>query len=400
MTLGQSYFLTSLPHAALFASAALSGARTLAGSEADALALDFTDNSAYVIDTTTPANNYDSTASGLLTYTSPSAKIIRVSGGLLASASTIRTEYDSDGTTPLGVRVEEARTELCLWNSDLTNAAWTASNITPVKTATGPDGVANSATTLTATAGNGTVLQSITSGSAARITSCWIKRRTGSGTINLTMDNGGTWTAVTVTSSWTMVEVPSATAANPVVGLRIVTSGDAVDVANFSNQVGAFVTSPIATTSATVARAADNISLATSAFPNDSNGPITWFAKVYNVLGSRIVGMEVSEGPLMRNNNTQVLAYQDPDAFVAIAGSGGFAGSVAKVAFSTDGTTGYLCFNAGSVGSSSFPYSMVGPTMRLGSEGGTSNFMNGHFQQLLMIPRQESGAELQTRTTL
>ena len=61
--------------------AALSGARTLVRYEAEALALDFTDNyfysttslygSAYVKDTGTPANDYDSTPYGLLTYTSP-----------------------------------------------------------------------------------------------------------------------------------------------------------------------------------------------------------------------------------------------------------------------------------------------------------------------------------------
>lgn len=73
--------------------AALSGARTLVRYEAEALALDFTDNyfysttslygSAYVKDTGTPANNYDSTPYGLLTYTSPSLKMTRGPDGLL-----------------------------------------------------------------------------------------------------------------------------------------------------------------------------------------------------------------------------------------------------------------------------------------------------------------------------
>jgi hypothetical protein len=44
------------------------------------------------------------------------------------------------------------------------------------------------------------------------------------------MDNGSTWTAVTVTSAWLPVEIPGQTLANPTVGIRIVTNADAVDV--------------------------------------------------------------------------------------------------------------------------------------------------------------------------
>lgn len=67
-----------------------SGAELLAGSEANALALDFTDpefsgtghyGSAYVKDTGNPSNNYDSHPYGLLTYSSPSAKFLRGPSG-------------------------------------------------------------------------------------------------------------------------------------------------------------------------------------------------------------------------------------------------------------------------------------------------------------------------------
>lgn len=71
----------------------LSGARSLASGETQALAFDFTDNawlattnhygSAYVLDTGTPANNYDSHPYGLLTYTSPPAKMTLGPSGAL-----------------------------------------------------------------------------------------------------------------------------------------------------------------------------------------------------------------------------------------------------------------------------------------------------------------------------
>lgn len=345
--------------------AGANGASSLLSSESQGLAFDFTDQTALIRDTSTPANNYASAGivssgalvgpSGKLTYTSPSNKLTRqadgyykyqahnlylnsaspanqaitvvsgasyavtITGTVSVSASGAATgtwtagtntftaatttltlgstsgsgtvhvrrtpsnddyiatagaakyalpiEYDTSGNCE-GLLVEEQRTNLCLYSNDLTQAgSWTASNMTTAKTATGPDNVANSATTITASAGNATILQAITSASAARVTSVYIKRRTGTGNIDLTQDNGSTWTTQAVTSTWTRFSLSSVTSANPTVGIRIVTSGDAVDVAYFQHSLGSFPTSPILTYGAAATRVADNISIATSAFP-------------------------------------------------------------------------------------------------------------------------------------
>lgn len=76
----------------IFSSGLMSGAAYMPQSETQCLALDFTDNfwldarslygSALVRDTATPANNYDSTPLGLLTYASPSPKLCRQSDGV------------------------------------------------------------------------------------------------------------------------------------------------------------------------------------------------------------------------------------------------------------------------------------------------------------------------------
>ena len=50
------------------------------------------------------------------------------------------------------------------------------------------------------------------------------------------MNGGTTWTAVTATASWTRVSVPTVTMANPVVGFRIVTSGDSIAVDMVQNE--------------------------------------------------------------------------------------------------------------------------------------------------------------------
>ena len=162
----------------------------------------------------------------------------------------------------LGALIEPNRTNVVLYNRDLTNAAWTKSNVTAAKDQTGIDGVASSASKITATAGNGTCLQAITLASSARYQTAYVKRLTGSGTVEMTMDNGSTWTAITVTAGWTRVSIPTQTLANPTVGFRIVTSGDAIAVDYVQNENGIYATSPLATTSASTNRNADVVTLA------------------------------------------------------------------------------------------------------------------------------------------
>jgi hypothetical protein len=163
--------------------------------------------------------------------------------------------------TTKGLASWEARTNAALWCRNLTNAAWPKVNVTAALDQVGIDGTANTASSIVATAGNGTCLQAITLASSARYQTAFVKRLTGSGTVEMTMDNGATWTAVTVTASWSRVSIPTQTLANPTVGFRLVTSGDAIAVDFVQNENGTFATSLILTTTGSAARAADLISL-------------------------------------------------------------------------------------------------------------------------------------------
>jgi len=217
-----------------------------------------------------------------ITFTRASSATRVNASGLVETIASGNPRFDYDPTnigTPLGLLIEESRTNLALWSDDFTNAAWVKSSVTAAKTATGADGVSNSASTLTATGANGTALQTITSASASRVTSCWIKRRTGSGNIQVTQDNGTTWTTVTVTSSWTRVSIATQTVTNPVVGIRIVTNGDAVDVQFFQCESATFITSAIATTPAQVTRAGDVATMTGTNFSswyNQAQGTFIW----------------------------------------------------------------------------------------------------------------------------
>lgn len=174
-------------------------------------------------------------------------------------------EQESDGSltavgasviqrTGNGLEVWPDRTNVVLWNRDLTNAAWTASNVTALKNQTGKNGSANAASSITATADGGTIRQAITLASSARMQSAFVKRLVGVGTLEMTTDGGTTWTTVTVTASYTRVSVPTQTLANPSVGFRIGTSGDSFAIDYVQNENSNTVTPPIATTTVAVNR--------------------------------------------------------------------------------------------------------------------------------------------------
>ena len=108
---------------------------------------------------------------------------------------------------------------------------WANSNTTDSANLSGPDGGTNNATTLTATAANGTIkytLSSTVSG-AEETFSIWMKRITGTGNIDMTLDDGSTWTTKTLSSDWTRFHIYGTETA-PVVGIRIVADGDAIGI--------------------------------------------------------------------------------------------------------------------------------------------------------------------------
>jgi hypothetical protein len=117
-----------------------------------------------------------------------------------------------------------------LWSADLTQAAWVATSVTAAKNQTGADGVANAASSITATGANGTIKQSITSASADRVLAFRIKRLVGSGALDVSIDNEVTWNSVTTTASYTRTTVFQLAVTNPSITFRIGTSGDSFAV--------------------------------------------------------------------------------------------------------------------------------------------------------------------------
>lgn len=174
-----------------------------------------------------------------------------------------------------GILIEPASTNLALHNQSHENVVWTPTNITVTQDDETPMLVGGTdADLLTADAGNGTILQTITSAQADRSYQVALKRKTGTGNIDLTVDNGASWTTVAVTSSWNLYAIQQATVTNPIVGIRIVTSGDEVwvDLDQLENQKVA--TTPIITAGATDTRNFDSLTIQRSGNFDNTSGSI------------------------------------------------------------------------------------------------------------------------------
>lgn len=118
----------------------------------------------------------------------------------------------------------------CRQNRSLDNVTnWTATNATVTKTATGANGAANAASRVAFTGANGTVLQSLTVASNTWVLSADMRLQTGAGAVEMTLDNGTTWTVVNLTSTYQQVYISQAAVTNPVFGFRGQT-GTTVDI--------------------------------------------------------------------------------------------------------------------------------------------------------------------------
>ncbi len=206
------------------------------------------------------------------TFTRASVAWTKLSTGLWAEVATgvARSCYLGADTTVGaygGYFAEDAGTQLVTPTAsirDMTDASWVAVTCTKAKTATGIDGVANSASTLTATGASATVLQTLVAAATSRTYSAFVRRKTGTGTILLkqgtaTLDI----TALINSTTYTRVSLND-NELNVAFGFQINTSGDEIEVDFNQFEAGAGATSPMA--SAGAARNADTL-----AYPIASN---------------------------------------------------------------------------------------------------------------------------------
>lgn len=307
--------------------------------------------------------------------------------------------------TDRGVLCELAATNLALRSRDFANAAWVATNVTVAQTSVGADSTANGAARLTAGAVNATLLQIITGSAVARTVSFWIKRVTGSGTVGLCQD-GVTFTDISgqlSTTAFTLVSL-TATQLNPSIGLRLGTSGDAIDVDFAQLETGAVPTSPIVTTSATAARAADALSV--SALPVQQFGTLFVQATTPGDASATDVFAMISDGSnvnyiTLRRASTTTLQGRSVIASAAVNASlGTWANSArSKAAMAWSGGSQRGSVNGAAIVSGSpgtFAADMT--KLSIGADGLGATQCRGYVERIALWTAKLTDAQLQAVT--
>ncbi len=270
------------------------------------------------------------------------------------------------------------------------------SKVTVTK-ATGLDGIANTATTLTATAADAIILQPISLASAARCASAYVKRRTGTGTISFTQDGGSTWTDITAqinSSTWSRVQITS-TLANPSVGFKISTSGDAIDVDCVQNEAGTVATSPIVTTTAAVTRNADSLTYQTASNIDFAVGTLYCEAQFASSLTTRRAVLVGPDGYSYINSGDANTSWKSYDGTNIVTKSGLSDISTAKRKRVVAWGTGLKVSGDGLVpASGSFDGAFgSGASMEIGQN------INSYIGPVAIYNYQMTDAELQALTT-
>ena len=174
-------------------------------------------------------------------------------------------------------------------------------------------------------------------------------------------------------------------------------------------ETGTVATSPIITAGATVTRAADNLSVPTSAFPINA-AAVTMFVEastpVVTISPDRTM-LQIDDGSANNRFVQYILAAGNVATYVAFGGAGqasitsGFtvvANTPVKHALSAAANDFRPAIN-GTLGTPDTSGSMpVGPTtLRLGRNN-TSGQLLGHIRKVMVLPRTSTNAELQALT--
>jgi hypothetical protein len=314
-----------------------------------------------------------------------------------------------------GLLIEEARTNRLLWCRDATQTNWTKTDITAAKDATGIDGVANAASSLSATVNGGTCIQTITLASGSRTGSVYLKRLTGTGAVQVSLD-GSTWSTVELSDTeWRRI-VLSGTVTNPVVGVRIAVSGDAVAMDFGQVEDGAFVTSPILTTGATATRSGELPSMSEeiiNGFFNSGEGTIAAnFLTFAAGTNRRIAQFNLTTGTELNyvhlaidTTNRLIMQTRISGGAVSSSGvfppisiqSGEFNNSAGLFSFSSLAVSN----NGGGVNESANNLGSTPPIRVLfvgsGPVAGSSS-INGYIKRLTYYPKRNQGSVLQAIT--
>ena len=375
------------------------------------------DGSTLNLDFTTMTATADLTARGL-TFTRGSTGTRINASGFVETMSNNVARFDHDPTTqaPRGLLVEGQATNLLNWSESFATSGGTNNNWadTSITRTTGQADPANGTTAIqfTASAGNATVISSASIGtSAARTFSVWLRRVTGTGNIQYTQNNGTNWTTQVITATWTRYTFTHTV--DHRVGIRIVTSGDAIEMWGAMLETGSGASSYISTGASQATRVADNCYAdSISSWYTQGSGTMLFFGRP-TVASTRTmltfsVGTNVPRIQMYGSTSTDVTCYlENPSGTGAniVFPSGTLVnGTAFKSAWAFETANHAACINAGTVATASTSSPAVPSSgitrLNIGMRYDGFNQFNGHVISVKYWPTRLANATLQAITTL
>lgn len=369
------------------------------------------------------------------TRTGNTATVVNSNGNVAAiNADLPRFDYDPVTKVIKGLLIEESRQNICTYSEDFTNGAttgWGAINLTPsADTTVSPDGTQNADSLFeTTTNGQHRLDKVLTNAAGDYVFSCFIKKagsryasiRIGTAGAYIDLDNGAivtsggaTANSISYGNGWYRLWVyVTGVAAN--VTIRINNNGANAGIApsyagNTANAIavwgaqfeaGAFVTSYIPTTTASVTRNADIATMTSTNFSSwwaATNGATVVTAQQSTVSGTRpwvqFDDNTANNIIALRGNTTNPELYVKATTDQAQIDAGTIAASTnynLAGAWNTDN-----CGAAINGGAAVTDLSATIPTVtqaRLGSDG--TNYLNGWLRSLRYWPQRLTDAEIQ-----
>jgi hypothetical protein len=324
-------------------------------------------------------------------------------------------EWDSSGACQ-GLLVEEARTNICLYSTQIANAAWGAKAFVTDNYATSPSGQTDAARIVNAGGGDN-VAQTITvSASTAYTFSFFAKNNGGSAARYRVYDltNGADIVAATSFfgsingSTWSRITVSFTTPVGCVSAIVYVYA----DIANADYLVwgaqleaGAFATSPIYTGSASVTRARDFITASVNVMPSVQSAGTMYVQFTHKTTGGRFLvidngGTNEYMAFDCTAETTSRFNVRDGGADVALISVtiNGF-DTANKIAGSWASNDVAASANGGAVGTDTSATMPTTTSLSIGSAPDGDGNHNGYIKQVMVLPRAMSDAQLQTVTT-
>jgi len=357
-----------------------------------------------------------------ITFTRASGATFFNSAGVLSTASNNvpRLDYNPSTLAPLGLLIEEQRTNLFPASNDFANATYWTVYGTAVATAgagTGPDGL-NSAVNLAGAtditlSGNNIEESLSVSASTAYQFSVFVKSNGGTTVILRLRDSTGgssSSSPFTVTSSWTRISL-NRTMAVGATSVRCIIGATDGDILIYGAQLeaGAFATSYIPTTTTALTRNADVASMTGTNFSSWYNASSGSLLAQYqpSVTGVNLGTVAISDGTL--NNRMIIRGMTTSSQTVFIGVSSGSTqwndGFTTATATSTKSIFAYATNDIAFTRNAATPFTDTSATiptvnqLRIGSDADGTFLLNGHIQRLAFYPQRLPNATLQALTS-